>query len=208
MKRKVIISLLVIALAASITVVIVAVKKQQSKTTAKASLTSLTQQEQVDLETWKDPAGFTFQYLKGMDVNKHDEDMENYAHVEMTNKDHPGTLIVWAKDTTYSDVEAWVKNDPAVKEGSMVDSSMGNIPAKKIIITAPKKMYIIGTITDAILFTLEATPGEDSYWQNAFDTIAKSFQFTDQETTASFSESTNEEDTDSLEAVDEEEVVE
>lgn len=209
MKRKIIISLLIVTLAVSIIVVIVAVKKQQSKTTAKVTLTSQTQQEQVDLETWKDPAGFTFRYPKGVDINKHDEDTENYAHVEMTNKDHQGTLIVWAKDTTYADTAGWLANDPLLQNSSSVDSTLGELPAKKIIVTTPKKMYVIGVVTDAILFTIEATPGEDSYWQNVFDTIAKSFQFTDQETTTASSEVVNEEDVGgSVEAVDEEETVE
>jgi hypothetical protein len=44
-------------------------------------------------------------------VDKHDEDQENYAHIEMTHKDQPGTIIIWAKDTTAVDGAGWVKKE-------------------------------------------------------------------------------------------------
>ncbi|MBI5619617.1 hypothetical protein HY950_01530, partial [Candidatus Gottesmanbacteria bacterium] len=64
-----------------------------------------------EVATWTDPAGFTFQYPKALAADKHEEDQDNYAHVELTSKDHPGSIIVWAKDTTATDVNAWVKTE-------------------------------------------------------------------------------------------------
>ena len=54
-------------------------------------------------------AGFSFSYPEGLTVDKHDEDQENYAHIEMTLKDTLGNVIVWAKDAPASDLAAWIK---------------------------------------------------------------------------------------------------
>ena len=66
-------------------------------------------QPQGKLLSWDDPAGFTFQYAEGLTVNKHDEDKDNYAHLEITNASQPGKLIVWANAILMSG-EAWAEN--------------------------------------------------------------------------------------------------
>ena len=66
------------------------------------------------LSEWKDPAGFSFSYPEGLTVDKHDEDQENYAHIEMTLKDTLGNVIVWAKDAPASDLAAWIKKEKRV----------------------------------------------------------------------------------------------
>ena len=43
---------------------------------------------------WDDPAGFTFDYPEGVAIDKHDEDQENYAHVELTHPQHQGKILV------------------------------------------------------------------------------------------------------------------
>lgn len=167
-----------------------------------------TQQEetQAKLQDWKDPAGFMFQYPEGVVINKHDEDKENYAHVEMTNPMYPGRLIVWGKDTTALDVAAWVKTEKTFRDGSIVDTTLGAKPAKKILITTPIKKIIVGTIFDDLLWFIEVEPGEGDYWQKTFDTISQSFKFTPLpgESSAGGGDTSIEEDV----MVDEEEVIE
>ncbi len=63
------------------------------------------------LITWNDPAGFTFRYPDGLNLNKHDEDNQNYAHLEFTSKSHPGSLVIWAKDTSAADAASWFKSE-------------------------------------------------------------------------------------------------
>lgn len=149
---------------------------------------------------WEDQAGFSFNYPKTLSFNKHDEDVENYAHIEFTSAAHAGRLIVWAKDTTYEDVSEWVKNDKGLSGTSSVDTTLGGLSAKKIIIPTPSKKVIIGTISDQILFTIEAEPSEeDPYWTTVSDMIVSSFVFTQKDSNNAPSE----------EAIyDEEEVVE
>lgn len=155
----------------------------------------------VKLLEWKDPAGFTFQYPEGVTIDKHDEDQQNYAHVEMTNSQNPGRLIVWGKDTTAADVAAWVKTEKSFRDASVVDTTLGGEPAKKILLTTPTNKIIIGTIFDEILWYIEVEPGEGDYWQKTLDTIAGSFKFTP---LVGESDSSGYEEV----AVDEEEVVE
>lgn len=153
----------------------------------------------VKLLEWKDPAGFSFQYEEGITIDKHDEDQQNYAHIEMTNSQNPGRLIVWGKDTTAADVAAWVKTEKSFRDASIVDTTLGGEPAKKILLTTPTNKIIIGTIFDEILWYIEA--GEGDYWQKTLDTIAGNFKFTP---IAGESDSSGYEEV----AVDEEEVIE
>ena len=101
------------------------------------------------MATWTDPAGFTFQYPKDVTIDKHDEDTENYAHVEMTHKDHPGNLIVWAKDTKAADVNAWVKTEKQFGGATVSEATLGGKPAKTVSVESPKKVFT-GTISDEL----------------------------------------------------------
>lgn len=136
------------------------------------------------LLTWDDPAGFTFSYPEGVVVNKHEEDQENYAHVEMTHPDHKGSLIVWAKDLPagVTDVSTWVKKDPQLSKGVSLDTSLGDSVAEKTMVTNPEKRMVIGTIYDGLLFYVESTLTDEEYWEAAINTVTGSFVFKPTET--------------------------
>lgn len=158
-------------------------------------------------ELWTDPAGFTFKYPKGISIDAHDEDTENYAHVELTSSNHSGKCIIWAKDTTAVDSDAWVKGEKDFSGAVSVDTTMGGQPAKKLIVQGPPKRFITATIADAIVFYIEAENGTGDFWKQTYDTIASSFTFISEENqrTSSSPAETGESDSTS---VDEEEVVE
>lgn len=158
-------------------------------------------QPQVKQLSWDDPAGFTFQYPEVLSINKHDEDKDNYAHVELTNSSQPGNVIVWAKDTTALDVNAWVKTEKAFKDANIFDTTLGGQPGKRVLITTPRKV-IIGTIFDGLLWEVETNLGEGDYWQGITDTITNSFTFKPLPTQATSKTGGGES------SVDEEEVVE
>jgi len=138
-----------------------------------------------ELAMWEDPAGFSFQYPKELQVNKHDEDVENYAHIEFTSPTHPGTIIVWAKDTTYQTVALWIKNDKTIAGGTSVDTTLGKKEAKKIILLGPPKKLIIGAIDEEILFTIEAEPTDSAFWEDVYQGMIQTFTFTPLEETTS-----------------------
>ena len=129
------------------------------------------------LTTWNDQAGFVFQYPDGLSVNKHDEDNENYAHIEFMSKTHPGGLIVWAKDTTAPNVSAWVRSETRFTDAPVLDTMLASQPAKKIMLTSPKRMLIVGTVSEAIVFSVEATLDDSDYWTGVHKTITDSFKF-------------------------------
>lgn len=126
--------------------------------------------------TWRDPNGFTFDYPEGLTVDKHDEDQQNYAHIEFTHPDHPGNIIVWAKDTTAADVSAWAKTEKRFKDANILDTTFANFPGKKVLIADPKQV-IVGTINDEIVWTVEGLLTDSDYWSNVLSTIADTFKF-------------------------------
>jgi hypothetical protein len=178
--------------------------KQKTATTPPELVATPTSVPQ-ELVLWEDQAGFSFSHPKELLFDKHDEDQDNYAHIEFTSATHSGRLIVWAKDTTYTDVSSWVTKDKELQDSASVDTTLGGEPAKKILITTPSKKSIIGAISDQILFTIEAEPTEgDSYWTTVSDTILSSFVFTPLDTSDTDTAASE----DAGPAVDEEEVVE
>jgi hypothetical protein len=132
----------------------------------------------VDMTTWNDPAGFSFQYPKELSVNTHQDDNNNYAHVELTNSAHPGSVIVWASDLTagVTTLDSWVKK--LYSASTSIDTTLGGEPAKKILVASPSAKLIVGTISDSLLFYVDGTLTDKAYWQSVEDTVAKSFAFT------------------------------
>lgn len=130
--------------------------------------------------TWTDPAGFTFQYPDGLTVDKHEEDQDNYAHVEFTAKDQRGNTIVWAKDLPrgVSDLASWIKSDKRFAEASVFDTILGGQPAKKILLDTPQRELIVGTVFDDVLWSVEATLDEAGFWSEVHQMIVDGFIFT------------------------------
>jgi len=151
--------------------------------------------------TWTDEAGFSFQYPKVLVTNKHEEDNQNYAHVELTHKNHPGNIIIWVKDLPkgVTDVASWVKLEKAFAGGTVIDSTLGGEPAKKIIVG---DLLTVGTVSENLLFSVEATMTDKEYWSGVFDSVSTSFAFVTEESSSSQQGAPGGAD------VDEEEVVE
>ena len=131
------------------------------------------------LLTWNDPNGFTFQYPEGLSVNKHDEDKENYAHLEFTHPDHPGKLIVWGKDPAkgVTDTAGWVKNEKRFTGASVLDTEMGGQKAAKIMVEGVTRMLVSGTVYDGTVWSVEATLEDTDFWNKVHTAVADSFAF-------------------------------
>jgi hypothetical protein len=179
MKKGLVISGIILFLLVFSGVVIVA---QNKKTTPNSEKKSETVQIRptptlVERIAWDDPAGFKFTYDPGLNINKHDEDTVNYAHVEIESSSHPGTIIIWAKDTTAADAASWVRTEKEFKGANVIDSTFGAQDGKKVVITTPKRKIVTGTIYDGLLFYAEMTGEDQTYWQNEYDKIITSFTF-------------------------------
>ncbi|HCM37357.1 MAG: hypothetical protein UV61_C0016G0007 [Candidatus Gottesmanbacteria bacterium GW2011_GWB1_43_11] len=159
--------------------------------------------------TWSDPAGFTFNYPDTLKVDKHDEDQENYAHVELTDAAHPGKIIIWAKDlpltksqVAVANVDEWVSADKQLASSNVLDTELGGQTAKKILVG--QNQLVLGAIYDGLLFTVEGELTDNAYWSKVYDQITSSFAF---DPTADNSSATGDSGATDV-SVDEEEVVE
>jgi hypothetical protein len=127
--------------------------------------------------TWNDPAGFTFSYDPDITINKHDEDQENYAHLEMTNPEHKGSVIIWEKDTTAADVTAWVRTEKEFAGANVIDTTFGGQSGKKVIISGNNPKIVTGTISDGYLVYAEENGEDSTYWQSEYNSVLNSFSF-------------------------------
>ena len=131
--------------------------------------------------TWKDPVGFTFQYPKGLAVNKHDEDKDNYAHIELTDAAHPGSVIVWLKDVpkmngkVITDLARWKESQTIFARSTAWETQLGSEPAAKILVSVPERKLYVVVLYDDLFYFIEANLGTDEYWQEVFDGVTGSF---------------------------------
>lgn len=153
------------------------------------------------LLTWNDPNGFSFRYPEGLVLNKHDEDKENYAHLEFTHPDHAGNLIMWGKDPArgVTDAAGWVKNEKRFTGASVLDTEMDGQKAAKVMVEGITRILVSGTVYDGIVWSVEATLEDTDFWTKVHTTISDSFVFAPVKEPAPVVE---------MQAVDEEEVVE
>lgn len=129
--------------------------------------------EEPKLLTWEDPAGFSFAHPENIEIDPHEEDEENYAHLELTSPDHPGGIAIWLKDTDYTKIEDWADRESS-DSGQVLDTELGGEPAKKIAYNEPKKLVTATLDVDALVL-IEMTPDEEGYWQGIYEKIASSF---------------------------------
>lgn len=183
MKKILIIIFIIILVVFGITLAIYlfSSKKNTAKIEQKEVKTTQTSITPIVLSSWDDPAGFTLSYPSVLSVNKHDEDNQNYAHVELTESSGSGSVIIWAKDlpvyknTAISTLDDWITNDVRLQNVNVLDTTLGGQPAKKISISSEKTL-ITAVIYDDLLFYIEAQL-PDSKWQNYHNEIIKSFTF-------------------------------
>ncbi len=127
-------------------------------------------------KTWNDPAGFTLEIPEDITIDTHEkDDTVNYAHLELTHPEHPGFIIVWVKDTTASDVTAWVRTEAAFEGANIIDTVLGGKAGKKVIVSEPRKVVYTGIISDGLLFLVEGNFGDDPYWSGLYNSLTGSF---------------------------------
>lgn len=176
--KYIIIALIILAIAASGGIFVYSQKKSVVIKPGEAVIASPTPTPAFDLTTWKDDAGFSIQYPKELRTNRHEEDNDNYAHLELTTSDHPGKIIVWVSDLPkgVTTLDSWVKK--SFTGATSLDTTLGGEPAKKILTSAPYKMLTVGAISDNLLFSVEGTLTDSEYWTRVHDEITGSFAFT------------------------------
>jgi hypothetical protein len=148
--------------------------KKETTVSVSVSPTPVTVEEKT---TWKDQSGFTVQYPISLRLNPHDEDKENYAHLELTSATHSGSLIVWAKDTTAATIADFVK---IKKIEGAIDTTLGGETAKKVL-DPDTKQIVISAIKNGYLYQVEVSPTDGEYWNQVFSDVSSSFKFNNEE---------------------------
>lgn len=134
--------------------------------------------KEISLLLWKDPLGFEFKYPKGLKLNPHEEDQDNYAHIELTSKDHEGGIIVWSKDLLYKDLTDYLENDEEASGASVMETTLDQVPAKKLLVKTKEGSKIITvTIYDELLFLIEVNLDKEKFWQKPYDRLVSTFSF-------------------------------
>lgn len=132
------------------------------------------------LISWDDPAGFSIKYPDTLTLNKHDEDKENYAHLEFTHPSHPGSVVVLVKDLPkgVTDTISWGKKASTPSSAISFDTVINEKPAQKILVSSPVKTVTTGIVYDGVLWYIEATLTDDAFWQPIYDGMLNDFTFT------------------------------
>lgn len=126
------------------------------------------------LAFWKDQAEFSFQYPESLILDPHDEDQENYAHVELKSATYSGNLIVWVKDTFATDITDWERKE---KINNAIDSTLDGEKAKKVLFTGESKKIITSSIYGGYLYQIEVNPTDFDYWNRVYNQVITSFKF-------------------------------
>jgi len=128
--------------------------------------------EETNLKTWEDPAGFKFSYPEGIEIDNHEEDEENYAHLELTEKNHPGKILIWMKDKVEKNLEVWAANQTGNPQ--VFDSELAGQPAKKMAFSSPKKLAI-AAFDHEVVILVEVFP-ENEWWDETYQQVIDSFE--------------------------------
>jgi len=157
-------------------------KKEDSEPISPASQISAPQVLEPQLTVWEDPAGFTFSYPENLEVDPHEEDDENYAHVELTALDQDGGIIVWMKDTAYSTADLWLENEEEIVDEQAFDTTLGDHDGKKVMFANGKLLTM--ALDGEVVVLVEMSVGDNRFWQPIYDQIIQSFEFVPLETEA------------------------
>ena len=137
------------------------------------------EEEKVEAEERLDPAGFTFSYNKLMEINENPEDEINYANLQLQMADRSGEITIVVNDTDYADVDEWSEGDKAVAGGSVLDTNVAGLSAKKVSLPGNQKVITGFIDADQVLYLVGLDLGKDSsFWQRNYDLILSSFELT------------------------------
>ena len=137
------------------------------------------EEEKIEAEDRLDPAGFTFSYNKLMEINENPEDEINYANLQLQMADRSGEITIVVNDTDYADVDEWSEGDEMVVGGSVLDTNVAGLSAKKVSLPGNQKVITGFIDADQVLYLVGLDLGKDSsFWQRNYDLILSSFELT------------------------------
>jgi len=125
---------------------------------------------------WEDPAGFSFEYPKSLEVDVNPDDTINYANLELTSKQKRGKIIILCNDTKYNSAEEWAKKSDLVKNSTHLETKIAGLTGQKVNLGEGREISAIIDM-DKVIYTIEKQPeGEKEYWGQIYTHIIESFK--------------------------------
>jgi hypothetical protein len=131
----------------------------------------------IELVLWQDPAQFSVQYPKDINIDNHQEDNINYAHLEFKKEDKKGYLTIWVKDTIQNTTAGYVKEN---KLTDYIETTLGGYEAVKLLKTSESgiRTIIVYCIKDGYLYEINVGLEDYDYWSGVFNLVFDTFKFT------------------------------
>jgi hypothetical protein len=133
------------------------------------------------LKEWKDQSEFMFQYPAELDLNPHEEDKDNYAHIELTKGSSTSGVVLWTKDASDENIKEYAK---AKKISNFLDTELDGYEAIKWSKDGEGQKFIfVETIRNGYLYQIElrlpsdTTETESGYWSGVFDRVISTYKF-------------------------------
>jgi len=126
-------------------------------------------------QQWEDLAGFAFEYPKGVEIDDHPEDEENYAHLELTKADKKGRIGITVNDAEYTDVDEWLENDELLSQGSALETEIASMSGKKIALENGREVAVF-IDWDQVFYKIDSQAEGEDYWRQAYARILSSFK--------------------------------
>ncbi len=151
--------------------------KKESPEIVKPQATEVRPEEEILTQEWQDPAGFTFSYNQDLKINNHPEDEVNYANLELFQKDRQGSIMILVSDSRYATLEDWLKKDPALVNGSALETKVAGLIAKKVAVG--EKVFTGFFDSEGVFYLLVLNPNtETTFWRKNYELILESFKLT------------------------------
>lgn len=142
-----------------------------------AGLEGPEKEETIEAKERFDPAGFTFSYNKLMEMDENPEDEINYANLQLQMADRSGEITIIVNDTDYADIDDWSENDEAVAGGSVLDTNVAGLLAKKISLPGNQEVVTGFIDADQVLYLVGLDLGKNTgFWQRNYNLILSSFK--------------------------------
>ncbi|MBL7159808.1 hypothetical protein ISS85_04985 [Candidatus Microgenomates bacterium] len=177
-KKKIVIAVVVGILVFGLIILVVRSKRGDGVKSPLGDIQNAQDELEGELILWDDEAGFTFEYPEDLYVDDHPEDMENYAHLEITStKELDGKILILVNDATTETIDDWLEESEEATQASTIDTTLAETDAKKLLFKDPKKVLTAVIDPYEALFLIELEPGEGKYWTKVYDQILESFAF-------------------------------
>lgn len=151
-------------------------QKKQAPVVSPIQTPGITQEKKPEnLITYKDTAGFSFNYPENLTVRDVSGDEQTvYSSLELSSLQDEEKMIIKVSDTTFASVDAWLKSKEATGAGSTREITLSGMPGSQIQFTNPRRLVTIA-IDEGIMYFIESPLDEAGLWSKIHNDIISSF---------------------------------